>query len=146
MVLKQGEYTCGSFPWDVHSGGRQMFSDIYRYGGRFKDRPSVPISYNPEVTSTLCGRHVLLEQTCSVISYSFIFFFNSFYAGTCRTFLLGPLLISQAHFLWFCKTFLFVTFRTSSDVAGPDIILLYSGTASKSIRYKTRGAWSIASC
>ena len=46
-----------------------------------------------------------------------------------------PLLIFQAHFFCFCHTCLFVTFRTTFDVAGPNIILFYSGMASKSIRY-----------
>ena len=61
---------------------------------------------------------------CSVVSSSFIFFFNGpFYADTYRTFL-TPLLIFQAHFFCFCNTCLFVTFRTSFGVVGPNIFLL----------------------
>ena len=98
-------------------------------------RPSVPIPYNPEVRSTFCGRHVHLEQ-CSVISYSFIFFFDPpLNDVTNRRFLLAPHLIFPAHFFCFCNTCLFVTFRTSFGVAGPNIILIYSGMASKFIRY-----------
>ena len=96
---REGESTCWSLAWDVHSGGRQLFLGIYRYGGRFKDRPCVPIPYNPEVRSTFCGRHVHLEQTCSVIYYSFIFFFNSpFLCWHVPYLFMVPLLIFSAHF------------------------------------------------
>ena len=52
-------------------------------------------------------------------------------------FLLAPFLIFPAHFFCFCNTWLFVTFRTSFGVADPNIILLYSGMGSKSIRCST---------
>ena len=118
------------------SGGRQMFLGIYRYGGMSEDRPSVPVRYNPEVRSTFCGRHVHPEQTCSVIYHSFISFFNSpFLCWYVPYIFMAPLLIFPAHFFCFCNTCLFVTFRTSFCVADLNIILLYSGIASKSISY-----------
>ena len=48
-----------------------------------------------------------------------------------------PLLISQAHFFYFCNTCLFLKLRSSSYVARRNIFLLCSGICSKSIRYST---------
>ena len=102
-----------------------MFLGIYRYTGRFKDRPSVPIPYNSKVTSTFYARTSLNKHVRSFLICLFSFL-SPFYAGTYRTFFMAPLLVFQAHFFCFCNTCLFVTFRTSSDVVGPNIILLYS--------------------
>ena len=57
------------------------------------------------------------------------------------------LLIFQAHFFCLCNTCLFVTFGTSSNVSGPNIIQLYSSMASKSIRYSNSETknWCLAS-
>ena len=62
-----------------------MFLGIYRYGGRFKKRPSAP--YNPEMQSTFCIRHVLLEQTRSVWFIRVFSFFNIPFMN--RTFFIG---------------------------------------------------------
>ena len=115
--------------------GRQMFSDTVMAEGsktyhlfRFRTISKCEV---PFVEGTyLCSKH------CSVIAYSFIFFFkNLFYDGRYCTFLLAPLLIST-HFFCFCHTCFFITFRTYLGVVAPNIILLYSGMASKSIRYE----------
>ena len=125
---REGESTCWSLPWD----GRQICSDNYRYGGKFKDRPSVPISYNLEVRSTFCVRHVLLEQR--IRSFIIHLFFTAlFYSVTNRIFFIGT--SSDLPRTFFCNTCLFVTLLTSFDVAGANIILLHSEMASKSIRY-----------
>ena len=49
----------------------------------------------------------------------------------------GTALIFQVNFFCFCNTRLFVTSRTSFDVAGPNIILLCNDMGLKSIRYTT---------
>ena len=70
---------------------------------------------------------------------SFLFrlfsFLSPFYAVTCRTIFNDAAFDLPSTFFLFCNTCLFVTFRTSFGVPGPNIILLYNGMASKSIRY-----------
>ena len=54
---------------------------------------------------------------------------------TNRIFFIGIASDLPSTFFCFCNTCLFVTFRTSFGVAGPNIILLCSEMASKSMRY-----------
>ena len=135
LILKRGRvYVLVSSSGCLLGWPPDVFLDIYRYGGRFKDRPSVPIPYSPEVRSTVCARHVLLEQTCSVIYYSLIFFFNPLLCWHVPYISYWRRFWSSHHiFFCFCNTCLFVSFGTSLGVAGPNIILLYSGMVSKSI-------------
>ena len=65
----------------------------------------------------------------------FSFLTAHFYAVTNRTFCDAAFDLPSTFFC-FCNTCLFVTFRTFSSVADRNIILLYSGMVSKSIRYK----------
>ena len=59
---------------------------------------------------------------------------NGVIAAT-RAFFIGATFDLPSTIFCFCNTCLFVTFRTYFGVAGPNIILLYNGMASKSIRY-----------
>ena len=111
------------------------FLGIYRYGGRFKDRPSLPIPYNPKVRSIFCGRRVLPgANVFGHFLFVYFLFKSPFYARTYRTFYDAAFDLPSTFFCFFI-TCLFVTFRTSSDVADRNMFLLYSGMASKSIRY-----------
>ena len=104
-------------------GGRQVFSDPVLAEGSNTDRlfRSHTIS---KCEVPFRGRRVLLEQTCSIWSYSFIFLFNSpFHAVTYSTFCDAAFDLSNTCFC-FCNTCFFVTFRISCGVAGSNIILL----------------------
>ena len=84
---------------------------------------------------TFCGRHVLPGANVFGHFLFIYFLFNGpFYADTYRTFCDAAFDLPSTFFC-LCNTRLFVTFRTSSGVAGPNIILLYIGMVSKSIRY-----------
>ena len=72
----------------------------------------------------------------NVLGHFLFVYFLFFKASFMLThFLLAPFLIFPVHFFCFCNTCIFVKFRTSFGVAIPNIILLYIGMASKSIRY-----------
>ena len=63
-----------------------------------------------------------LEQTSSVISNSFISFFkHTLLRWHVPYSFMTPLLISQAHFCYFCNTCFFLKFRNISDVARRNI-------------------------
>ena len=66
-----------------------------------------------------------LKQTCSVISYSFIIFLTALFTLARPYIFMALLSIFPAHFFYFCNTCLFVTFRTSSGVAGPNMYNFY---------------------
>ena len=61
----------------------------------------------------------------------FLFLTVPFYTVTNRIFFIGTASDLPSTFFCFCNTCSFVTFRTSFGVAGSNIILLYSGMASK---------------
>ena len=66
----------------------------------------------------------------------FVYFFHSpFLCWHIPYIFIGAAYDLPIRFFYFCNTCLFVTFRTSFGVAGPNIILLYSNMASKSVRY-----------
>ena len=82
-------------------------------GRGFKDRASALSFYKiskrevPFVEGTY-----FLEQTCSLISYSFIFFFNRpFYADTYRTFYTSLLIFQALFFLFLQHVFIPIFFR-----------------------------------
>ena len=128
-------YTYWSSGCYVHPG---WSSDVfgYRYGGMFKNRPSLPIPCNPEVRSTFCERHALPGANVfgHFLFVYFLFLIAPFMLARTVHFY-GPAFDLPSTFFYFCNTCLFVTFRISSGVACPNIILLHSGMASKSIRY-----------
>ena len=133
-IARERGYSCWSSGCYVHPG---WSSDVFGYLPLWRTvqrQTTVPIPYNPELSSTFCGRHV--NSGANVFGlFLFVcyhFFQPPFYTVTYRTFC-DVALIFQAQIFRFCNTCLFVTSRTSFGVAGPNIILLYSGMASNSV-------------
>ena len=86
----------------------------------FKILTQVPISV--WITTPFVKHTYFLEQTCSVISNSFISFFKQTLLPWHVPYIfITPLLISQAHFFCFCNTCSLLKFRNSSDVARRNI-------------------------
>ena len=87
-------------------GGRQMFSDTVMAEGSKTDHlyrfHTIPKWELPFVEGTS-----FQEQTCSIISYSFIFFFyRPFYAGTYRTFYNAAFDLPSIFFLFLQHVFI----------------------------------------
>ena len=133
LVTAEESIPAALFSLEFPPGGRQMF--------QLPLRPRGSITYHlllvcsgfikswlfSEMKSTFCGRHVL--PGANMFGY---FLFSFLTDPFILVHFMTPFLIFRIHLFCCCKTCLF---RTSSDVADRNIFLLYSGLASKSIRY-----------
>ena len=128
----------GLLSWNVHLVVPRCYR--YRYGQGFNDRPFTFVcssSIKSRSEKYLFWNTYFLEQTCSVISNSFVSFFKpSLLPWHVPYIFMTPLLISKAHFFHFCNTYLFLKFRNSSGVAQRNCYMFHQICPHKTQHFK----------